>query len=314
MKILVTGGAGFIGSNVADAYLEAGHEVAILDNLITGKEKNLNPKAKFFKIDIRDKNIFDILADFKPDIINHHAAQIDVRKSVADPAFTEEVNVMGTINLLEAAIKAKVKKVIFSSTGGAIYGEIAKKDGADENHIQDPISPYAITKRSVEMLLYFYQVTYGIKYTVLRYGNVFGPRQDPLGEAGVIAIFIGKLSKGENPLIYGDGKQLRDYVYVGDVCQANLIALNKGDNQIFNVGTGVGTSVNELFDHLKAIMKFKGEAVYAPPRTGELIRSVLNFKKIEKELGWKPKVDIRKGLELTVKATTRLRPGFGGQA
>jgi len=314
MKILVTGGAGFIGSNVADAYLEAGHEVAILDNLITGKPQNLNPKARFFKIDIRDKNIFDILADFKPEIINHHAAQIDVRKSVSDPAFTEEVNVLGTINLLEAAIKAKVKKVIFSSTGGAIYGEITEKEGADENHAQDPISPYAITKRSVEMLLYFYQVTYGIKYTVLRYGNVFGPRQDPLGEAGVIAIFIGKLSKGENPLIYGDGQQLRDYVYVGDVCQANLIALNKGDNQIFNVGTGVGTSVNELFDHLKAIVKFKGEAVYAPPRTGELIRSVLNFKKIEKELGWKPKVDIRKGLELTVKATTRLRPGFGGQA
>jgi UDP-glucose 4-epimerase len=300
MKILITGGAGFIGSNIADAYLKAGHEVAVLDNLITGKERNLNPKAKFYKMDVRDKKIAEILAEFQPEIINHHAAQIDVRKSVADPAFTEDVNVMGTLNLLSAAVASKVKKIIFSSTGGALYGEIKEKDGADENHPQEPISPYAITKRAVEMYLYFYHVTYGIKYTILRYGNVYGPRQDPLGEAGVIAIFIGKISKGENCTIYGDGKQLRDYVYVGDVCQANLIALNQGDNSIYNVGTGIGTSVNELFAHLKDIMKFKGSSIYAPPRTGELFRSVLNCQKIEKELGWKAKIDIRKGLELTV--------------
>jgi len=300
MKILITGGAGFIGSNIVDAYIEDGHEVAILDNLITGKERNLNPKAKFYKVDIRDKKIVDILAEFKPEIINHLAAQIDVRKSVADPAFTEDVNVMGTINLLAAAVAAKVRKVIFSSTGGALYGEIKEKEGADENHPQEPISPYAITKRGVEMYLYFYHVTYGFKYTILRYSNVYGPRQDPLGEAGVIAIFFGKMSKGENCTIYGDGKQLRDYVYVGDVCKANLIALNQGDNSIYNVGTGIGISVNELFTHLKDIMKFKGEASYAPPRTGELFRSVLNCKKIEKELGWKAKIEIRKGLELTV--------------
>jgi len=304
MKILVTGGAGFIGSNIVDAYLEAGHEVAILDNLITGKKENLNPKAKFYEIDIRDKKVADILMEFKPEIINHLAAQIDVRKSVADPAFTEEVNVLGAINLLDAAVKAKVKKIVFSSTGGALYGEIPEKDGADEDHKLEPISPYAVTKKATEMYLYFYHVTYGIKFTVLRYGNVYGPRQDPLGEAGVIAIFIGKLAKGENPTIFGDGKQLRDYVYVKDVCQANLIALTRGDNGTYNVGTGIGTSVNELFEHLKNIMKFKGSVVYAPPRAGELFRSVLNCKKITKELGWKPTVDMARGLELTVKATT----------
>jgi len=174
----------------------------------------------------------------------------------------------------------------------------------DEDHKLEPISPYAVTKKATEMYLYFYHVTYGIKFTVLRYGNVYGPRQDPLGEAGVIAIFIGKLNKGENPTIFGDGKQLRDYVYVKDVYQANLIALTKGDNGIYNVGTGIGTSVNELFDHLKNIMKFKGTVNYAPPRAGELFRSVLNCKKIVKDLGWKPTVDMARGLELTVKATT----------
>jgi len=302
MKILVTGGAGFIASNIVDLFIKEGHEVAIIDNLTTGKKENLNPKAKFYNADIRDKNLIKILEEFKPDIIDHHAAQIDVRKSCTDPLYTEEVNVIGTINLLEAAVKTKIKKVIFASTGGAIYGEIKDENGADENHKQDPISPYAITKRSVEMFLYFYKVTYGLNYTVLRYGNVFGPRQDPLGEAGVIAIFIGKIAKGENSTIYGDGEQLRDYVYVEDVAQANLLALNKGEGEIFNVGSGVGTSVNTLFKHLKEITQFMGTAVYAPPRAGELTRSVLNAEKIHKELGWQPKVDIEEGLRLTLKS------------
>ncbi|KAF0134732.1 MAG: UDP-glucose 4-epimerase [Candidatus Saganbacteria bacterium] len=300
MKILVTGGAGFIGSNVIDSCIELGHEVAIIDNLSTGKEQNINPKAKFFNADIRDQKIFDLLSEFKPDIINHHAAQIDVRKSVTDPIFTSEVNEIGTLNLLNAAIKANVKKVIFASTGGAIYGEISKKEGADENHPQLPISPYAITKRSAEMFLHFYYATYGLNYTVLRYGNVYGPRQDPLGEAGVIAIFIGKLSKAEEPTIYGNGKQLRDYVFVKDVSEANVLALSKGDGKILNVGSGVGTSVNELFNHLKNIMGFKGNAKYAPPRAGELDRSVLNPGLIKKELGFKVRTSIKEGLEKTV--------------
>ena len=301
MRILVTGGAGFIGSNIVDAYLAAGHEVAVLDNLSTGKKENLNPRAAFFGADLRDKGkIEEIVASFSPLIINHHAAQIDVRKSVTDPVYNSQVNELGTLNLLEAAVKAKIKKIIFSSTGGAIYGEVMEKKGADENHPQEPISPYAITKRSVEMYLHSYKVNFGLDYTVLRYGNVYGPRQDPLGEAGVIAIFCGKMLNGEVPTIFGDGKQLRDYVYVGDVASINLKVLKKGDNQIFNVGTGYGASVNELFSHLKSLMKFKGKVVYAPPRTGELFRSVLNCKKVEKELGWKAKVGIRKGLGLTL--------------
>ncbi|MFA4967546.1 MAG: SDR family oxidoreductase [Candidatus Margulisiibacteriota bacterium] len=301
MKILITGGAGFIGSNVADALIDAGHEVAIIDNLSTGKKENLNPKAQFHEIDLRDKTVVDIIAGFKPEIVYHIAAQIDVRKSVSDPIYNAEVNEIGTLNLLEAARKNNVKKIVFSSTGGALYGEVEKKSGADENHPQEPISPYAITKRSVEMYLFAYKQLYGLNYTVLRYGNVYGPRQDPLGEAGVIAIFCGKMLGGEAPTIFGDGKQLRDYVYVGDIAAANLLALDHGDNQTYNIGTGKGVSVNELFAHLKDLMKLDKDAVYAPPRAGELFRSVLNGKKIKKELGWKPKVGIKKGLRLTLK-------------
>ena len=301
MKILVTGGAGFIGSNIVDAFLDAGHEVAVLDNLSTGKRENLNPRAVFFEADLRDKKIDEIVSNFKPEIICHCAAQIDVRKSVTDPVYNAEVNEIGTLNLLQSAVKNKVGKIVFSSTGGAIYGEVGKKNGADENYPQEPISPYAITKRSVEMYLYAYKVLYGLTYTVLRYGNVYGPRQDPLGEAGVIAIFCGKMLKGETPTIFGDGKQLRDYVFVSDVAAANLLALTGGDNQIYTVGTSHGVSVNELFSHLKDLLALKHDAVYAPPRQGELFRSVLSAKKIKKELGWKPKVSIKKGLKLTLK-------------
>ncbi|MBU0672280.1 MAG: NAD-dependent epimerase/dehydratase family protein, partial [Candidatus Margulisbacteria bacterium] len=293
---------GFIGSNIVDAYIAAGHEVAVLDNLTTGKKANLNPQAKFYEVDIRDKEkLAQAVSEFSPEIINHHAAQIDVRKSVADPVYNAEVNEIGTLNLLDAAVKSKIKKIIFSSTGGALYGEVAKKSGAAEDHPQEPISPYAITKRAVEMYIYSYKVNYGLNYTVLRYGNVYGPRQDPLGEAGVIAIFCGKILKGEQATIYGDGKQLRDYVYVGDVAQANLLILDKGDNQVYNIGTAKGTSVNELYAYLKQAAKFDKAAVYAPARTGELFRSVLNGKKIKKELDWKPKTSIKKGLKLTFK-------------
>ena len=300
MKILVTGGAGFIGSNIVDAYIEAGHEVAVVDNLSTGKKENLNPQAKFYNIDVRDKKLAAVIAEFSPEIINHHAAQIDVRKSVSNPIYNADVNELGTLNLLEAAVKAKVPKIIFSSTGGALYGEVENKAGADEKTPIEPLSPYAITKRSIELYLYAYSVNHGLTYTILRYGNVYGPRQDPLGEAGVIAIFCGKMLKGEQPTIYGDGKQLRDYVYVGDVAKANLLALTEGKNNTFNVGAGIGTSVNELFAVLKNLMDFKKDAVYAPPRIGELFRSVLNCQKIKKELGWQAKTDIKQGLQSTL--------------
>ncbi|MCX5751015.1 MAG: NAD-dependent epimerase/dehydratase family protein [Candidatus Saganbacteria bacterium] len=302
MKILVTGGAGFIGSNIVDVYIVAGHEVAIIDNLTTGKKENLNPQAKFYEIDIRDREkIFATIKEFSPDAINHHAAQIDVRKSVTDPVYNAEVNEIGTLNILDAAVVAKVKKVIFASTGGAIYGEVGKKGGADESHPQEPIVPYAVTKRTAELYLHSYHVNHGLNYTVLRYGNVYGPRQDPLGEAGVIAIFCGKMLKGEVPTIYGDGNQLRDYVYVGDVAAANLLVLDKGENRIFNIGTGKGVSVNELFACLKELLGFGKDVLYAPARTGELFRSVLNAKKIKKELGWKARNSIKKGLKLTLR-------------
>ncbi|MFC1571088.1 NAD-dependent epimerase/dehydratase family protein [Candidatus Margulisiibacteriota bacterium] len=302
MKILVTGGAGFIGSNIVDAYIEAGHEVAVVDNLTTGKRENLNPKAKFFEGDIRDnQGLSGVIREFSPEIVNHLAAQIDVRKSVEDPVYNAQVNEIGTLNLLAAAVKAKVNKIIFSSTGGALYGEITKKGGADENHPLEPISPYAITKRSAELYLHAYHINAGLNYTVLRYGNVYGPRQDPLGEAGVIAIFCGRMLKGEKCTIYGDGQQLRDYSYVGDIAAVNLLVLDKGNNQTYNVGTGRGTSVSELYACLKDLLKFDQDAVYAPARTGELFRSVLSCRKIKKELAWKPKVSMKKGLKLTLK-------------
>ncbi len=300
MKILVTGGAGFIGSNVADAFIAAGHEVAIVDNLTTGKKDNLNPRAEFYPVDIRDARLAEVVNDFAPEAIAHLAAQIDVRKSVSDPVFNAEVNELGTLNLLNAAVQNKVGKIIFSSTGGAIYGEVADKDGAGEDHPQEPISPYAITKRSAEMYLYAYRKLFGLKFTVLRYGNVYGPRQDPLGEAGVIAIFCGKMLKGEAPTIFGDGEQLRDYVYVDDVAQANLSALTKAEGEIINIGVGRGTSVNELYSILSGILKFGQKAVYAPPRAGELFRSVLNCGKAKKALGWQAETGIEEGLRKTI--------------
>ncbi|MEA3493095.1 MAG: NAD-dependent epimerase/dehydratase family protein [Candidatus Margulisiibacteriota bacterium] len=301
MKILVTGGAGFIGSNVVDAFIDAGHEVAVLDNLSTGKRENLNPKARFYEIDLRDEKLSNVVAEFAPDIINHHAAQIDVRKSVSDPIYNAEVNDIGGLNLLEAAVSGNVKKLVFASTGGAIYGEVEKRGGADEKHLQEPISPYAITKRTTELYLHAYRVNRGLKFTVLRYGNVYGPRQDPLGEAGVIAIFCGRMLEGKECTIYGDGKQLRDYVYVGDIAAANLLALEGGDNQIYNVGTGRGVSVNELYANLKALTRFDKDAKYVPARAGELFRSVLNCRKIKQEIGWEAENNIEKGLKQTLK-------------
>jgi len=300
MKILVTGGAGFIGSNVVDSFLAAGHDVAVIDNLSTGKKENLNPRAKFYQVDLRDQKLAAIIKKIKPQIIDHHAAQIDVRKSVAAPLYNAEVNELGSLNLLQAAVAAKVKKIIFSSTGGAIYGEVKNRAGAAETHPQEPISPYAITKRAMEMYLYAYWKLYGLNYTCLRYGNVYGPRQDPLGEAGVIAIFCGQMLKGKVPTIFGDGQQQRDYVYVGDVARANLAVLKKGDNEVFNVGSGQGTSVEELFLILQKLMKFKKAVRYAPPRVGELGRSVLDCHKIRRVIGWQAERDIKAGLALTL--------------
>jgi len=298
MKILVTGGAGFIASQIADAYIREGHEVYILDNLSTGFGRNINPKAHFVKSDITSPNILDIFTKEKFDVVNHHAAQIDVRKSVNDPIFDANTNILGTINLLECCIKTDVKKFMFASTGGAVYGE-QEYFPADEAHPTNPVSPYGITKLTIEKYLYFYKNEYGLNYTIVRYANVYGPRQNPFGEAGVVAIFANKLLKNENPIINGEGNQTRDYVFVEDVVNANVITLNSQSSEIYNVGTGIETSVNELFTMLNSIAGNKALERHGPAPKGEQARSVITSDKLFKEFKWKPSVKIEEGLKKT---------------
>jgi len=305
MKILVTGGAGFIGSNVVDAYIRAGHEVVIVDNLSSGKKENLNPAARFYCVDITDKkSLHKIFSDEKPDIINHHAAQIDVRKSVADPVFDAQINILGMLNLLELSRLngGMVKKIIFASSGGTIYGECpGDKPLPDENTPPNPLSPYGVSKLASEFYIKYYSYQFGIKFTILRYANVYGPRQDPHGEAGVVAIFSNKLLNRQECIIYGDGKQMRDYVYVEDVTRANLLALSRGDNEIINIGTSIATDVKKLFSMMASLMEgYNLEPIHRPPREGELIRSVLNINKAEKVLDWRPQVSLEEGLRNTL--------------
>ena len=298
MKILVTGGAGFIASQIADAFINEGHEVHILDNLSTGFKENTNPKAKFIQADISTPDITEIFAKEKYDVINHHAAQIDVRKSVADPVFDANTNILGSINLLQACIKTGVKRFMFASTGGAIYGE-QEYFPADEFHPTKPVSPYGITKLSIEKYLYFYMNEYGLNYTILRYANVYGPRQNPFGEAGVVAIFANKLLKNDNPVINGEGKQTRDYVFVEDVVKANVLTLTSSGSDIYNVGTGIETSVNELFTKLNWIAGNKATEKHGPAPKGEQMRSVITSEKLFKKFNWKPSVKIEEGLQKT---------------
>ena len=298
MKILVTGGAGFIGSQVADAFIADGHDVYIIDNLSTGNEKNINHKAHFLKYDINSLDILKIFEKEKFDAVNHHAAQIDVRKSVNDPIFDASINILGTINLLQSCIKTGVKKFMFASTGGAIYGEQGYFP-ADENHPTKPVSPYGITKLTIEKYLFFYKNEYGLNYTILRYANVYGPRQNPLGEAGVVAIFTNKLIKNENPIINGNGNQTRDYVFVEDVVKANIINLNNNSSDIYNVGTGIETSVNEIFSKLNKISGGIAEEKHGPAAKGEQLRSVITSDKLYKKFDWKPSVKIDDGLKKT---------------
>lgn len=298
MKILVTGGAGFIASQIADAYIREGHEVHILDNLSTGFEKNINPNAHFIKSDISSPAILDLFGKEKFDIVNHHAAQIDVRKSVNDPIFDANTNILGTINLLQCCIKTGIKKFMFASTGGAVYGE-QEYFPADEKHPTNPVSPYGITKLTIEKYLFFYKNEYGLNHTILRYANVYGPRQNPFGEAGVVAIFTSKLLKNENPIINGEGKQTRDYVFVEDVVRANVITLNSNSSDIYNVGTNVETSVNELFTKLNEIAGGKAIEKHGPAPKGEQARSVITSEKLFNKFNWKPSIQIDEGLRKT---------------
>jgi UDP-glucose 4-epimerase len=299
LKILITGGAGFIGSHVADLLIENGFEVSIVDNLSSGKIENINPKARFYECDIRDSEVFKIIEADKPQIVVHNAAQLSVRNSVEDPVNDANINIIGGLNMLEACRKLKIKKVIFASSGGVVYGE-QQYFPADENNPTKPISPYGVAKLTFEKYLFYYNFTFGLKYIALRYANVYGPRQDPYGEAGVVAIFSKKLLNNEQPVINGDGKQTRDYVYVKDVAAANLAAIQKDFTGEINIGTGIETDVNNLFDLLKKSAGQKElKEVHAPAKEGEQIRSVLSYKKAKEILGWSPKMELKIGLAKT---------------
>jgi UDP-glucose 4-epimerase len=299
MKILVTGGAGFIGSHVVDAMLATGHEVVIVDDLSTGRKRNLNPGAKFYQMDIRDPALAEVFDRERPEVVDHHAAQMDVRRSVADPLFDADVNVRGTLNLLEAARNHGTRKVIYVSTGGAAYGE-PKYLPCDEDHPIDPICQYGVSKHVVEHYLFVYRHLYGLDYTVLRYPNVYGPRQDPHGEAGVVAIFSGKMLAGEPVTINGTGEQERDYVYVADCARANVLALNLGAGTIYNLGSNRGTSVNLLFSTLANIIGYSAEPVFGPPKAGETSKIYLDGTRARDQLDWSPTVDLDRGLQQTV--------------
>ncbi|HXF85226.1 MAG TPA: SDR family oxidoreductase [Anaerolineales bacterium] len=299
-KILVTGGAGFIGSHVVDLFLEHGYEVVILDDLSTGRASNINPRAKFYQMDIRDPKVRDIFAVERPDFVSHHAAQIDVRRSVAQPLFDADVNILGSLNIIECAKEFGIKRFIYISTGGAVYGE-PEYLPCDENHPVNPICQYGASKHTVEHYLYMYHVNYGLKYTVLRYPNVYGPRQDPHGEAGVVAIFTGKMLAGEPVTINGDGEQTRDFVYVGDCARANYLAITV-DHQpaIYNLGWGKPTSVNEIFSALAKITGYALPPNYGPAKVGETRHIYLDAAKAQRDLGWTPTLSLEEGLERTV--------------
>lgn len=299
MKILVTGGAGFIASQIADAFIKEGHQVVILDDLSTGFEKNINSKAKFVKANICDKSLDKLFAEEKFDVVNHHAAQMDVRRSVKDPEFDATTNILGTINLLQNCVKYGVKKFMFASTGGAVYGE-QDYFPADEKHNQQPKSPYGISKLAVEKYLYFYNSEHKLNYTILRYANIYGPRQNPFGEAGVVAIFSTRLLKGEQPIINGHGKQTRDYVFVGDVVKANVLTLKDEVSDVYNIGTGIETDVNQLFNYINDITKAGKEEKHGPAAAGEQLRSVITSDKLFNKFGWRPSTKLEDGLKSTV--------------
>ncbi len=299
MKVLVTGGAGFIGSHVVDHALAAGHEVLVLDDLSSGRRDNLDPRAQLHVLDVRSREAAELIESERPDAIFHLAAQMDVRRSCADPRFDADVNIAGFINLLEAAVRSGVRRVVFSSTGGAIYGE---QDcfPADETHPTRPCSPYGVSKAASELYLGYYRAQYGLSYAALRYANVYGPRQNPHGEAGVVAIFCDRLLSGRECVIYGDGGQTRDFVFVGDVARANLLALTSDYVGALNIGTGVETDVNTLQAALAKAAGVNSPARHEPPKPGEQRRSVITPARARQILGFTPEVALEQGLGETM--------------
>jgi UDP-glucose 4-epimerase len=299
VKVLVTGGAGFIGSHVCDAFQRAGHEVIALDNLSSGKRENLDPRVRLAVMDIRSPEAAELIRSERPQVLCHLAAQMDVRRSVEDPRFDAEANILGMLNLLEAARVSGVKKVIFSSTGGAIYGE-QDVFPAPESHATRPVSPYGVSKASGELYLGYYKAQYGLDYVALRYANVYGPRQNPHGEAGVVAIFSQRLVAGQACTIFGDGGQTRDFVFGPDVARANLLAFEKDYVGAINIGTGIETDINRLYALLAEAAGSTQPVTHAPGKPGEQRRSCIDPSLARKVLGWEPTVGVAEGLRKTV--------------
>jgi UDP-glucose 4-epimerase len=300
MRVLVTGGAGFIGSHVVDACLAHGHDVCIVDDLSTGKLGNVNPSARFYQADLRDADALErVFSDERPEAICHLAAKANVRESMSEPVLYAEVNIIGSLNLLHLARHYDTRKVVYASTGGACYGESVYLP-ADEQHPINPLDPYGVSKHTVEHYLYLYRLHFGIDYVVLRFPNVYGPRQDPHGEAGVVAIWTAQMMAGQPTRINGSGEQERDFVYVGDIAQANVLALTKGSGIIANLGSGVGTSINDLFDMLRQSTGYQGDKVHTPAKQGEVFRSFITNEVACVELGWQPTILLQEGLDRTV--------------
>jgi len=307
MKILVTGGCGFIGSHLVDRLIKEKHKVVVIDNLSTGKKENLNPQAKFYKLDIRNQKISDVFKKEKPEIVFHLAAQIDLRKSVENPIEDAKINILGSLNIIQSFIRVISRnrshefasKIIFASTGGAIYGD-ANIIPTSETYPEMPVSPYGIEKLVFDKYLNYYYKVFGLPYTSLRLSNVYGPRQNSKGEAGVIAIFCDRMFKGKQAIINGSGKQTRDYVFVNDVVEANILALKKNKIGIFNIGTTKETDVNTIFRKIRKLTGSDCKEIHIPEKPGEQKKSCLDFKKAKKELGWQPKYDLDRGLRETV--------------
>ena len=296
---LVTGGAGFIGSHVVDRLIAKGYQVAAVDSLVIGRKENLHPKATLYQADIRSPDLREIFAKVKPSYVFHLAAQASVIRSVKEPGMDTDVNVLGTINLLEQCRAFAIERFIYSSTGGALYGE-PERLPCGESHPIRPLSPYGASKYAAEVFVRLYSDLHGLKHTILRYSNVYGPRQDPEGEAGVVAIFTRRLLAREDALIFGDGTQQRDFVYVADVAEANMKALAQKKNDSFNIGTGKGASVNQVAKELVRLTGTKNPPKHAPARKGEVYKIWLDARKAKRGLGWSAKVGLSEGLKRTV--------------
>lgn len=296
---MITGGAGFIGSHIVDALIEEGHQVVVVDNLTTGSRQNINPGAKFYQMSICDSQLAGVFERERPEVVNHQAAQMVITRSVAEPIFDAQENILGSLNVILNCVRFGVRSIVYASSGGAIYGEPDHLP-ANETHPINPLSQYGISKHTVEHYLHLYGLQHQLSHVTLRYANVYGPRQNPDGEAGVVAIFAGQMLRGERPTIFGPGDKTRDYTHVFDVVAANLLAMKRDNPGIYNIGTGVETSDKKMFDTLAKVLGYSGNPRYAPVRAGEVYRICLDARKAQQEMGWQAGLSLEEGLIQTV--------------